>query len=151
MQTGTHLLQEGLGNLGSPNGQGLVARGQNTNRGILIDEIAVGVMFNHVACWIPPIVENLGSQNMSAHAPDGLIALPGQPLMSQVLGVIVMDLKGAMVHMRVTWADAEKERVVVRVLLAQVQVHKCSHIRSVTVMFHVKQISGNDIEIRGVE
>lgn len=76
------LLQESQRNFGSPDSQGLMARRQNSNWSVLIDQIAISVVFNHVSCWVPPVVKNLGSQNMPAHAPDGLIALTGEPLMS---------------------------------------------------------------------
>jgi hypothetical protein len=71
--------------------------------------------------------------------------------MSQVLGIIVKDLKGAMVNVRPSLAGAEEERVVVRMVLTQVQVHECRHVHSVAVLFHVKQVCWNYIEMGGVK
>jgi hypothetical protein len=41
--------------------------------------------------------------------------------------------------------------VVVCMVLAQVQVHECGHVHSVAVIFHVKQVCWNDVEMGGVE
>jgi hypothetical protein len=41
--------------------------------------------------------------------------------------------------------------VVVRIVLTQVQVHKCGHIHPVAVVFHVKQVCWNYIEMGGVK
>jgi hypothetical protein len=68
-----------------------------------------------------------------------------------VLGIIVKDFKGAMMNVRPGLAGAEEERVVVCMVLAQVQVHECGHVHSVAVIFHVKQVCWNDVEMGGVE
>jgi hypothetical protein len=56
-----------------------------------------------------------------------------------------------MMNVRPGLAGAEEERVVVCMVLAQVQVHECGHVHSVAVIFHVKQVCWNDVEMGGVE
>ena len=49
---------------------------------------------------------------MSSNSPDWLVPLALQPLMAQSLRIKVMDLKGAVVHVR-GWVRAHEKRVVV--------------------------------------
>lgn len=42
---------------------------------VLVDEIAVGVMFNDKTTWIFPVVKDLASEYVSSHTPNQFIAL----------------------------------------------------------------------------
>lgn len=65
---------------------------------LLIDQIAICIMLDHEARDIPPVVEDLGAEDVAADAPDGVVLLLGEPLVAQQLGVEVVDLEAGVVH-----------------------------------------------------
>lgn len=92
-------------------------------------------MFHHVARCIPPIVENLRSKNVTPNAPDRLVAFLRQPLVSQVLGIIIMNLEGAVMNVGRWRVCTQEEAVVIRRRRAEIEVRKRGHHMFLTV-FH---------------
>lgn len=101
-----------------------MARGAVAHGRILIDEIAIGVVLDHEAVDVPPVVEDLGAEDVPADAPDGLVFLLGEPLVAQRLGVEVVHFKGAVVHVLVDVGGQGRQEhgVVVDEALAAVDV-----------------------------
>lgn len=118
---------------------------------MLIDQIAIGIMLNHITSGIPPVIEDLRAQDMPTDSPDRLIPLLRQPLMSQHLGVVVMHLERAVVHMR-RWVGAQEEAVVVDGLLASVDVGEdCDGHFLAGCLFDPEEVGWHDVELVRVE
>lgn len=86
-------LQEPRRHFRSPHGQRLITRRRIPYRGLVIDQIPVRIMLDHISCSIPPVVENLTSKNVSANTPDRLIVFLREPLVTQLLGIEVVNLE----------------------------------------------------------
>ncbi len=69
------LLEEPRRYFWAPDSQRLVAGRTVADGGLAIDNIAVDVVLDHVMRGIPPIVEDLRPEDMSANPPDGFVAL----------------------------------------------------------------------------
>lgn len=80
-------------------------------------------MLHHISRRVPPIIKDLAPKNMPPNTPDALIPLLSQPLVPHVLGIVVVDLKGAVVDVR-GLAGRHEEGVVVDVRLAAVNVRE---------------------------
>lgn len=67
---------------------------------------------------------------MPSHAPDGFITLGSKPLMTQELGIEIVDLEGTMMH--VLWGigviGAHEEGMVIDELVAAVDVCEYGHV-----------------------
>src|SRR5699024_9896289 len=96
----SRLSQESLWQLGPPHSKRLAPSWRIRNWGLAINQVSVGIMFHHVASSVPPIVEYLGAKNVTSDTPDGLVSLLREPLMSEVLGVKVVNLKRRVVDVR---------------------------------------------------
>lgn len=97
------------------------------NGRIMIHQIAIGIVLNHIACGIPPIVKNLTPEDVAPYAPDILVTLLGQPLVTKLLRVKIMDLKRTVVNVR-RIAAREEYGVMIDRLLTSINVRKHCHI-----------------------
>lgn len=145
------LLQKRSWDLWSPHGQRVRARLHIPNWSILINEVAIRVVLHNITGGIPPVVEDLRAQDMSAHAPGQLIPLLHQPLMAQLLGVEVVHLEGAVVYMGALGTGAEEDAVVVYEGVAEVKVREHCDEDSVAFVLDVEKVGGDDVEGGGVE
>ena len=75
-------------------------------------------MLDHVSRRTPPIVKNLRAQNVAAYAPDRGIALFAQPLMAELLGIVIMHFEGTVVDVRGGVCGHEESMVVYRFVAA---------------------------------
>lgn len=112
-------------------------------------------MLNHVPRRVPPVIENLRSQNMPPNTPHSLISLICKPLVAELLGVEVVNLEGAVVHMR-GWIGGHEERVVVNVGGAAVDVREKGDVFLAgggcrVGVVDVEEVAGGDVEGAGVE
>lgn len=107
-------------------------------------------MLDHIAIDIPPVVENLRAQNMSTNTPDGRISLCGKPLVAQLLSIVVMDFKRAVVDMR-RGVCAQEERVVIDQVLATINMRKDRHILLDAFLLHIEEIGGDDVKVVRIE
>lgn len=127
---------------------------------VLIDEITVGVVLDHEAVDVPPVVEDLGAEDVAADAPDGLVLLLLQPLVAERLGVEVVHFERAVVHVLL---DArcqrrEEHRVVVDQVLSPVDVCEqrhflarwCIRLRVDVLEWHVQDVARHDVEMSRV-
>ena len=87
---------------------------------------------------------------MSPHAPNRFVSFPIQVLMTKVLRINVVDLKGAMMNMG-GWVRAQEEAVMINVVCSTVDMCEESDILFLTVLLHVQEITRHDIEVRSVE
>lgn len=108
-------------------------------------------MFHHVPRGIPPIVENLRSENVASNSPDRLVTLVSQPLVSQMLSIIIVDLERAVVDVSSLRVGTQEEAMVIRVRHAKVEVRKHAHDVLLTIHAYVQKISRHDVEMRGVK
>lgn len=151
------LLQELLWDLGAPDGEALVAGGAVAHGGVLVDEVAVGVVLDHEAVDVPPVVEDLAAEDVAADAPDGLVLFLGEPLVAQRLRVEVVHLERAVVHVLLNPRRQRRQehRVVVHQILAPVDVceqrhffaHRCVRLRVDLVQRHVQDVARYDVEV----
>ena len=131
------------------------------HRRLLVDQISVGIMLHHVPCRVPPVVEYLASENVSANAPDRPVLLLRQPLVAEGLGVEVVDLEAAVVRVRFgAGGEGRHEHgVVVDQILAPVHVREDGDVlasRAVAVGIgavqgDVEQVAGDEVEVLGVK
>lgn len=71
----TSLLEEPCWYFWAPNSQRLIASWTIADRGLLIDDVAINIVLDHVVGGIPPIVEDLRAEDMSTDAPDRIVTL----------------------------------------------------------------------------
>ncbi len=124
---------------------------------IYIDQIPIGVMLDHEAVDVPPIIENLAAQDMTPDAPDGGVLLLGEPLVSQGLRVEVVHLKARVVDVLLDARGKRRheKRVVVDQVLAAVDMaeqrdllaHGPVGFRVDLVQRHVQDVRGHDVEV----
>lgn len=93
-----------------------------------IHYIPINIMLHDKATGIKPIVEDLAPHDVAAHAPAVLITLVPQPIVPQYLGVVVVRLEAAVVHVRGPGTLKEEEAVVVDLLGALVQAEEDRHV-----------------------
>jgi hypothetical protein len=76
----------------------------------------------------------------------------GKPLVTQQLRVKVFDLVRGVMHVRVNagWGTLGKDRVMIRVLFAEVQIDECHHV-DVGLVREVQDVGGYGVEILTVE
>ena len=148
-QVGT-LFQKPRWDFRSPNSEGLVPRWAISNRCLVINEISIRVMLDHIPSSVPPVIKDLRAQNVSANAPHRLIILVGKPLVTKFLGVKVMNLKRAMVDMRCCIL-AHEEAVVVHIIGTAIDVSKKRHVLLLAILLQVEEVSWNNVEVCGVE
>src|ERR1700722_5784889 len=120
-------IQKLLRHLRAPDRQPLVSRRPIPQWCVLIDQVPIRIMFHHISRCIPPVVEYLTSENMAANTPNRLVLLLHQPLMPESLGVEVMDLEAAMVHVGLPARreSSQEHGMVVDEILAAVDM--CEH------------------------
>lgn len=133
------LLQKPRWHFRPPNRQTLIPRRSISNRRLVIQQIAIRIVFDHVSRCVPPVIENLGAQDMSSHTPYTLVSLFGQPLVTQLLGIKVMHLERAVMHVR-SGIGAYEETVMVNKLGASIDMRKHGHINSLRVFLYVQEI-----------
>lgn len=107
-------------------------------------------MLDHVASRVPPVVEDLRTENMPSHSPHRLVPLSGQPVVSQLLGIEVVNFEGAVVHMR-GLVRAHEEGVVVNGIASPIDVGKDCYVHFLAVLFHVEEVTRDEVEVPGVE
>ena len=124
---------------------------QPSDRGSIIDQISIRIMLNHVARCVPPVVEDLAAQDVASHAPDALVTLVCQPLVSKLLRIEIMDLKRAVMDVRGI-VGAEEDGVVIDQLLAAVDVGEYSDVGpgAAVVRGDVEDIGGREVEVARV-
>lgn len=86
-----------------------------------IQQISINIMLHHEFARIKPVVKDLATHNMPSHAPAILIALVPQPVMTQHLGIVVVGLKAAVVHVGCARPLKEEETVVIDLFGALVE------------------------------
>ena len=87
---------------------------------------------------------------MSPHAPNRFISFPIQVLMTKVLRINVVDLKGAMMNMG-RQVRAQEEAVMIDIVGSTVDMCEESDILFLTVLLNVQKVTRHDIEVRSVE
>jgi hypothetical protein len=70
-----------------------------------------------------PVIKDLTSHNVPPNTPAILVSLANQPVVSQNLGIKVMDLERRVVDMK-SWALEKEERVMLNEFVATIEVHK---------------------------
>lgn len=130
------LLQEPSWNLRPPNSQRLIPSGAVANRGLIIHQISIRIVLDHVAGSIPPVIKDLRPENMPTDTPHRLVVLVCEPLMAQFLRIKVMHFKRAMVDM-CCGVCAHEETVVIDVLAATVDMSEERDILLFAFLFHV--------------
>jgi hypothetical protein len=113
--------------LRSPDRKSFMSRRSVPQWSVLVDQVSICIMLNHIPRGVPPVVEYLASEDMSTDAPNRLIALLCKPLMPQSLGVEVMHLEAAVVHVRFTTRGkgGQEHCVMIDKILAPIDV--CEH------------------------
>ena len=84
-----------------------------------------------------PVVKDLASHYVAAHAPAVLVPLLAQPVVPEHLDVEVMDLVGCVVYMAFGPFEDE-EAVVISPFLTQVNVHKGGNVIARSVVLQLK-------------
>lgn len=117
-------------------------------------------MLDHEPVDVPPVVEDLGPQNMPPDAPDGGVLLLGEPLVAEGLGVEVVDLVRRVVHvfLHAGGQGGHEEGVVVHEVLVAVDVREqrdllaCGLVgfRVDLVQRDVQDVRGHDVEVGSV-
>ena len=109
-------------------------------------------MLDHVPRGVPPIIKYLGAQNVSSDAPDRLIALLGEPLVADMLGVKVMHLERAMMNMT-GLVGAHEESMMIDMVRATVNVSEDGNILLVTPirLLQIEEVGRNKVEGPGVK
>ncbi|VUC24150.1 unnamed protein product [Clonostachys rosea] len=143
----TFLLEESRWKLWPPHGESLAARLDESNWRLFVGQAPICVMLYHISRRVPPIAKDLGSQDMSSHSTDGLVALLGQPLVPKILCVIVVNLEGAVVDVSCR-SGAQKETVVVYHCIPKVKMAKHGHNLSLAVL-HYTPSQDNDLDRQG--
>lgn len=124
------------------------------DRGFLVDHISVNVMFDHESIHVPPVVKDLGAEDVPTQTPDELVSFLHQPVVAHGLRVHVVDLEAAVVDVRRLLSRGEldaKQRVVVDQIVAAVDVGEHSHVDRLTVRVGVENIGRNKVEVFGVK
>ena len=93
----------------------------------LVEQVAVGVMFDHEAGTIPPIIEDLAAKDMATHTPELLPPLLLEPFAAHHHFVRILHLERAMMHMRGRRFE-KKDAVVVDPLVSLRHTQKCGNI-----------------------
>lgn len=107
-------------------------------------------MLDHVTSRVPPVIEDLRTEDMTSHSPHRLVPLSCQPVVSQLLGIEVVNFEGAVVHMR-GLVCAHEEGVVVNGIASPIDVGKDCYVQFLAVLFHVEEVTRDKVEIPGVE
>ena len=117
-------------------------------------------MFDHEPINIPPIIEDLTPQDMSAHTPNRSIFLLSQPLMTERLGVEIVYFERTVMHVFLQSGrqGRQKHGVVVDEVLAAVDVGEKSDFlacgrtgfRVDFLQWDVQDVAGDDVEMPGV-
>lgn len=142
--------QERSRHIGSPNGQRLISSGTVSDRRLVSHQVPICIMLNHVTSRVPPVVKDLGTENMPSHTPHRLVSLPCEPIVPQLLGIEVVNFKGAVVNMR-SLVRAHEEGMVVNGVASLVDVGKHCDVDFLAVFFHVEEIARDEVEIPGIE
>jgi hypothetical protein len=87
-----------------------------------------------------PVIKDLTSHNVPPNTPAILVSLANQLVVSQNLGIKVMDLERRMVDMK-SWALEKEERVMVNELVATNEVHECGYVYSVIVVDYLFKVT----------
>lgn len=110
-----------------------------------VQQISINVMLHHEPAGIKPVVKDLTTHNMPSHTPTVLIALVPQPIMTQHLGIVVVRLKAAVVHVRCAWALKEEETVVINLFSALVETEKDCNVFTGLVVDELRRV---EVEVR---
>jgi len=121
------------------------------DRRTLIHQIPIRIMLHHKPRRVPPIIEQLRTQNMSSDPPHGGVLFRHQPLVAQLLRVEVVHLETAVVDVG-RGVCGHEEGVVVGVLLAYVDVHEgCDVFAGLALAGDEEEVGGCEVEGAGVE
>lgn len=104
----------------------------------VVDNVAINIVLYHELVCVPPIVEDLAAQNVPSKAPNGLVALLCQPVMTHCLRVDVMNLETAVMGVRYCmawWQCHHEHTVVVHQLFASLNVREHAHVSLFPVPF----------------
>lgn len=137
-------------NFRPPNRQRFIPCRTVSNRRLAVYQVAICVMLNHVIIWVPPVVKNLRAQNVPTNAPYRPITLLDQVLMAQLLCIKIVDLKGAMVHMR-SCSCAHKKTVVVNQFFAAINVGKKGHNPPWRVIVNIEKVTRHKIKVSNIK
>ena len=107
-------------------------------------------MLDHVTSRVPPLVEDMRTEDMPSHSPHRLVPLSCQPVVSQLLGIEVVNFKGAMMYMR-GLVCAHEEGMVVNGVASPIDVSEHCYVHFLTILFHVEEVTRDEVEIPGVE
>lgn len=141
------LCQESRWHIRPPYSQTLVTSRPVTDGRFTVYQVSISIVLNHVPVRIPPVVEDLRSQNVSPHAPDRLVALLGQPLVAQHLCVVVVHLERTVVYVA-RFAGRHEETVVVDVVFTTVYVREHSNrLLSLVGEGNLEEVSWHDVEV----
>lgn len=159
--TSTALLQKLLWHLGAPDGETFMTGRAVAHGGVGVDEITIGVMLDHETVDVPPVVEDLAAEDMSADAPDRGVGLFGEPLVAEGLGVKVVHLERTVVHvfLHAVRQRRQEHGVVVHQILAAVDVReqcdflacRCVGFRVDLVQRHVQDVARHNVEVSRVK
>jgi hypothetical protein len=144
------LFQKPRWDFGAPDCQRFVSRWTIPDRCLVIDQIAIGIMLNHISSRIPPVVKDLRSEDVPAHTPDRLILLVGKPLVSKLLSVKVMNLERAMMDMR-SRIGADEEAVVVYIIAATINMSEKRDVLLLAILIDIEEVTRNYVKVCGVE
>ena len=86
----------------------------------IIQQITINIMLHNEPRRIEPVVKDLATHDMPAHAPAVLVSLVPEPVVAEDLGVEIVCLEGRVMDV-VLGALEEEEDVVVDELLAAVE------------------------------
>jgi len=108
----------------------------HTHRHSRCHHIAVGVVLVLVAERIVPIVENLTTENMSAHAPGVLPATLAQYALAHTNRICINHLVGAVAVER-QHALRQRQRVMISRRVAQIEPHEGNRRRAIGKHLHI--------------
>lgn len=121
-----------------------------SNRRLVVDQIAIGIVLNHITSSIPPVVKNLTTQDVPADTPHALVPLGRQPLMAKLLRVEVVHLERTVVDVRFL-SLAQEDCVVIDVVSASVNVSKDGDVFLCAVPgVNIEQVAWHKVERVGV-
>lgn len=107
-------------------------------------------MFNGEPTGVLPVVEDLGSIDVSPHAPNGGVRLAQEILVAQKLRVEILHLERAVVDLvrdgEAGGRTGKEQGVVIAVVLALVEMHKCQGVHFVAVHIFPLDVRRHKVE-----
>lgn len=100
-------------------------------------------MLHHIPGSIPPVVEELGAEDVAANTPNRFVVFGDEPFVAEVLRVEVVDFETAVVHVR-SGVPRHEECMVVCEIFAYVDVAEGGHV------FALRRVRGVGIYVEEV-